>query len=107
MSKNGFDPQIRLFSSLLGCILCCLVYVIPHVDFLNICSPYGEDLAARFSEAVPIHSYQQMAMSHKLMKEPLSHTRGIHTGSQGGGGGKGFGFTVAGTSIEQPEISTT
>lgn len=104
MSKNGSDPQIRLFSSLLGCILCCLVYVIPRVDFLNICCPYGKDLAARFSEAILTNSYQQMAMSHKLMNHSATPEEFI----QGAEGKKGaLGFTVAGTLIEQPEISTT
>lgn len=67
---------------------------------------FCKDSAARFSEAVPINSYQQMAMLPKLMKEPLSmpHRNSYRKSKEE----KGLlHFTVAGILTEQPEILTT
>jgi hypothetical protein len=64
------NPQICLFFSLLELLLYHLIYVTLQTDFLNSCGSYGKESPAKFSEAVPITFQQQMAMLHKLMREP-------------------------------------
>lgn len=102
------NSQIWLFSSLLGCILCCLLYVIPQTDSQYICCPLWWGFGGQVLGSSSYHFLTADGNVAQINETTfMPHQRTSYRESKEEGRGEAFGFTVAGTLTEQPVILTT